>query len=267
MLFPAKLPRIATRLAFAGILLCAVPTVGADAPGSRGERVFMRCATCHTIEEGGTGKLGPNLHGLVGRDIASVPGFRYSDTLLAEEGNWTLARLNAFLARPRLATPGTHMPFRGILSPHDREDLLAYLVEVQTGKTPEPDPGLIRDFLNRGDAARGHNLFRPCSVCHNADAAAGHKIGPNLAGVVGRDVATAPGFSYSERLMRRGGTWTPETLNAFIFETKKFDQGSHMAFLALSQLADRADLIAYLREISPGYVPAETDDAVTPDGQ
>ncbi|RMB07954.1 cytochrome c2 [Eilatimonas milleporae] len=124
--------------------------------------------------------------------------------------------------------------------------------ETDTPEAETPDTGTsgIADAAAtvwEGDAERGEQLARPCFVCHTAWPGAGNAIGPNLYGVVGRPVASLRYFHYSERLMRRGGLWTPARLDAFIAERKAFDQGSHMAFLPFQRNArDRRDLIAWL---------------------
>ncbi|MCJ9428524.1 c-type cytochrome [Kordiimonas marina] len=219
----------------------------------RGQSIFMQCANCHTLTKGGRTIYGPNLHNIIGRRIASMPGFDYSPALSAEGGIWTVKKLDRFLARPQMAVKGTHMTFKGLLNPHDREDLIAWLEAVQAHKAPPVSPSLISQILDKGDPVRGQKLFRPCTVCHSYEAGAKNKIGPNLYGVVGRPVASAPGFHYSARLKEHGGFWTPETLNSFMTEKKPFGQGSHLAFKKLGKPSDRADIIAYLKSLSPEY--------------
>ena len=99
----------------------------AAADASAGQAVFRMCAGCHTAEEGGATRVGPNLWGIVGRDVASVEGYRYSGAMSAQEGTWTLARLDAYLTAPRREVPGTNMSFAGIRNPTQRINLLAYL--------------------------------------------------------------------------------------------------------------------------------------------
>lgn len=91
-----------------------------------GRAIFGRCAMCHSIEPG-ENRLGPTLHGVVGRDIGSVPGFAYSPANRAAEGEWTRERLLAFIEAPRRAMPGTRMAFAGLPDPQARADLIAYL--------------------------------------------------------------------------------------------------------------------------------------------
>lgn len=207
----------------------------------RGEKAFDRCAGCHTVEKGGPHLLGPNLHGIFGRDIASAEGYAYSNQLLAMDGVWDQTRLNRYIARPKLAVPGNKMPFPGITSPHRRTDLIAWL---------KSNPTNIRVARLQGDAATGARLAAACLACHSIGKDEENGIGPNLWGVVGRPVAGVNTYDYSERLMRRGGIWTPTNLDAFFIEKKEFDQGSHMAFQRLLREVDRHSLISWLSTLN-----------------
>jgi cytochrome c len=97
-----------------------------DAEISDGERVFSKCKACHKVD--GTDGVGPHLNGVVGREIASIGGFGYSDALAGLAGEaWTAENLNAFLADPKGWAPGTKMSFAGLNKVDDRADLVAYL--------------------------------------------------------------------------------------------------------------------------------------------
>ena len=99
-----------------------------DASPDRGKTVFRKCRLCHTVERGGIAKLGPNLFGTVGAAVGASPDFaKYSGALLAFGGHWTPERLDAYLANPRLAVPGTTMVFVGLGDAGDRADMIAYL--------------------------------------------------------------------------------------------------------------------------------------------
>lgn len=92
-----------------------------------GAAIFKKCQACHSGEQGGPNKVGPNLWGVVGRPKASHEGFNYSDAMKAKGGNWTLEGLAAFVHSPKTFVPGTKMLFPGIADPGDLGDLLAYL--------------------------------------------------------------------------------------------------------------------------------------------
>lgn len=106
----------------------------AAADPARGAKLFNKCKACHKLEEG-VNATGPSLWGVVGRPIASMPGFKYSGALPAGE-NWTPEHLMAFLEKPKKFAPGTAMSFAGLKKPQDRADLIAYLNEADG--SPEP---------------------------------------------------------------------------------------------------------------------------------
>ncbi|MHA1527840.1 MAG: c-type cytochrome [Alphaproteobacteria bacterium] len=96
---------------------------------ANGEKLFSKCKACHKVEDGKNG-VGPHLWGVVGRDIASVAGFGYSDTLAGIDGNWDLEALQAFLEAPKSFAPGTKMAFKGLPKIEDRINLIVFLNEA-----------------------------------------------------------------------------------------------------------------------------------------
>ncbi|WP_339743335.1 cytochrome c family protein [uncultured Maricaulis sp.] len=112
----------------------------ASADASAGERVARRCQSCHNFENGGANGTGPHLWDVVGRQIASVPDFNYSDALHALGGAWDYARLNAFLESPARYAPGTAMTFAGLRDEGQRMDLIAYLRSLSEAPVALPDP-------------------------------------------------------------------------------------------------------------------------------
>jgi cytochrome c len=109
-----------------GSILIAGPAL-ADADPAAGEAVFKKfCAACHTTEAG-KNKIGPSLHGVVGRHSASVEGFNYSDAMKKADKTWDAATLDSYLTNPRGLVPGTKMIFLGIKSEQDRQNLIAWL--------------------------------------------------------------------------------------------------------------------------------------------
>jgi glucose/arabinose dehydrogenase/cytochrome c2 len=95
-------------------------------PRERGQLVASRCQGCHTFQEGGPAGLGPNLHGVLGRGIASTD-FTYSDALRAQDGRWTEETLRAYIADPARFAPGTTMVTGFSLTDAQLDDLLTYL--------------------------------------------------------------------------------------------------------------------------------------------
>ncbi len=101
-----------------------------DADQSNGARQAQICRACHSLEAGGVHMIGPALHGFFGTDAGSREGFEYS-SVLAEAGFvWTPRALDAWLVQPGRFLPGNRMVFAGVLRESDRNDLIAYLLQV-----------------------------------------------------------------------------------------------------------------------------------------
>lgn len=101
------------------------------------------------------------------------------------------------------------------------------------------------DVYATADAGAGERLWRQCQACHALNPGQ-NGVGPYLHGVVGRPKHSAEGFSYSEALLSQDGEWTPENLSAFIENPRAYAPGTAMAFNGISDVEDRANLIAYL---------------------
>jgi cytochrome c len=100
-----------------------------------GEAKFALCAACHTTTEGGPNMTGPNLHGVFGRKAGGLAGFSYSDPMKAAGWTWDAARIDNWIADPKVVLAGTKMTFAGMKDPKDRADVVAYLM-VATGYKP-----------------------------------------------------------------------------------------------------------------------------------
>jgi len=99
-----------------------------SADAAKGEAAFKACKACHTAEDGGANKVGPNLYGIVDHAIGGRDGFGYSDALKAKASEkWTFENLNAFIAKPKDFVSGTKMSYGGLKDDTKRADLLAYL--------------------------------------------------------------------------------------------------------------------------------------------
>jgi cytochrome c len=96
-----------------------------------GEDLFKKCAACHSVTPDGRNGIGPGLHGVSGRAVASVEGFTYSNGLKAKGGVWDEANLDAFIAAPAKWAPGTKMMFAGISDPAERKALVDYLATLK----------------------------------------------------------------------------------------------------------------------------------------
>ncbi|MFP4269941.1 MAG: c-type cytochrome, partial [Alphaproteobacteria bacterium] len=107
----------------------------ASASVADGESAFSACAACHTAEQGRPDRVGPNLWGVVGADIAGK-GFGYSDVLAGTEGVWTLEKLDAWLADPMAWAEGTTMAYAGIEDADERAAVIAYLRSLAEDPVP-----------------------------------------------------------------------------------------------------------------------------------
>lgn len=102
-------------------------TLAADVDA--GKKVFRKCKACHTLKEGGKSAIGPNLYGVVGRNAATVDGFKYSKAMKESGLVWDEETLTGYLTKPKEFLPGNKMPFPGLKKPEQIENVIAYIVE------------------------------------------------------------------------------------------------------------------------------------------
>jgi cytochrome c len=92
-----------------------------------GEKVFKKCAACHSINKGGKNKIGPALYNVVGRTVGGVDDYKYSKTLASYGKKWTFEELNGFLTKPSSYLKGTKMSYAGLRKEKDRASVIKYL--------------------------------------------------------------------------------------------------------------------------------------------
>ena len=278
----------------------------AAADAVEGESAARACQACHTFDQGGAHRVGPNLWDVVGRPIAAAEGYAYSDALQAMSGEtWTYEALDEFIHNPRGYAPGTKMAYGGMRRDEQRADLLAYLRTLSDDPKPLPQPSAedaaaeepaaaeetaeaqgepaeeaaaeepaagvetaevqgepageaaakgegddIAALVAEMDPAEGESAARACQACHTFDEGGAHRVGPNLWNVVGRPVAHAEGYTYSDALQGMSDqTWTLETLNEFILNPRGFAPGTKMAYGGMRRDEQRLQLLAYLRSL------------------
>jgi cytochrome c len=108
----------------------------AAADAEAGAKLSKKCAACHSFDNGGKNKVGPNLWDIVGKAIAGGEGYKYSGALAGLGGEWTYDRLDAFLTKPKDFAAGTKMSFAGLKKAEDRANLIAFL----RGRSDDPKP-------------------------------------------------------------------------------------------------------------------------------
>ncbi len=262
-----------------------LPALLAKADAAKGETTAAICKACHAFEAGAPSPIGPNLHNVVGRKIASVEGFNYSPALKAHAGEvWTYEHLDAMIHKPADFAPGTLMAFPGLPDAQQRADVIAFLRTKTDTPPPLPEvvaakeapaegakpaegaakpggeaaPGAeILPALAKADPKKGEASVALCKVCHSFDKGAPSPIGPNLYGVVGRKIASLEGFNYSPALKAKAseGDWTFEHLDLWLTNPQAFAPGTTMAFPGIPDLKTRADVIDFLRTKSDSPVP------------
>jgi cytochrome c len=245
------------------------------------------CIACHNFNEGGANKVGPLLYGVVGRDKASAAGYSYSKALAGKGGKWTFADLNTWLTKPSAYAPGTKMAYAGIENDQMRANVIDYLRTLSASPEPRPavtaadtapppsattaaatsptGPAPIGPLLVKADPARGEAFTKKiCIACHNFNEGGANKVGPLLYGVVGRDKASAPGYTYSAALKAKGGKWDYADLSTWLTKPSAYAPGTKMAYAGIENDQKRADVIAYLRSLSPNPLPLPVDNATAP---
>jgi cytochrome c len=269
----------------------APPLLGllASADPAKGQQIAeQNCAICHTFNQGGQPKIGPNLYGVVGRPRAHEAGFDYTEGLRKLGGTWTYQNLNQWLWDPHLVVPGTRMAFAGLKNNKERADVIAWLRTLSPKPEPLPTAEEVKAeaeaqkpaaapaaaggqkpaapsrpsfdaLLAKADPAKGKaDVETNCTICHTYGKGEPAKIGPNLYGIIGAPRAHMAGFDYSAGLKKLGGKWTYDELNQWITDPKAVVPDTRMIFPGIKSEKQRADIVAYLRTLSdhPEPLPA-----------
>ena len=118
---------------------------------ARGETVFKKCLSCHNVERGGPNGTGPNMWGVMGRQMGTHPGFAYSAAMSSRAAPWTWEEMNGFLVRPKDWIPGTAMNYIGLRKWEDRAAVMAYLNANTDNPLPLPEPAAVEvDVVEAG---------------------------------------------------------------------------------------------------------------------
>ena len=103
-----------------------------------GEKVFKKCAACHSIVKGGKNNIGPALYNVVGRKTGVVSDYKYSKALASYDKEWTFEELNGYLIKPAKWIKGTKMAFAGLRKEKDRASVIKYLNQNSDSPLPLP---------------------------------------------------------------------------------------------------------------------------------
>jgi cytochrome c len=110
----------------------------ATADPAKGEGIFKKCMSCHTINQGGPNGIGPNLYGVLGEAIGKgANGYAFSPDLAAVGGKWDFEKIDKWLTSPKAMVAGTKMSFAGLDDPMDRANIIAY-INKQGSNLPLP---------------------------------------------------------------------------------------------------------------------------------
>ena len=259
----------------------------ATADPAKGAEVAKKCQLCHNFDKGGPNLIGPNLYGVLGRDIGSHEGYEYSETLKGLPGNWDYLKIDGMITNPAAYAPGTKMAlFQGLPDAKQRAEVLAFLRTKNDNPPPLPEASAaapteapakheaakpaeedIAVLLAHSDATRGAEVAKKCQICHNFDKGGPNLIGPNLYGVLGRDVASHEGYEYSEALKAKGGKWDYASVNAMITSPAAYVPGTKMMlFQGLPDAKQRGDVLLFLRtkNDNPPPLPEPAGGAAAP---
>ena len=105
---------------------------------SHGEKVFKKCAACHSIVKGGKNNIGPALYNVVGRKVGVISDYKYSKALSGYDKEWTFEELNGYLIKPAKWIKGTKMAFAGLRKEKDRASVIRYLNQNSDNPLPLP---------------------------------------------------------------------------------------------------------------------------------
>ena len=113
-----------------------IMTLFASTSASEGEKVFKKCTACHSIDQGGSNKIGPALWGVLGRQAGSILNYKYSKGMVAHGKTWSFEEMNGFLIKPKDWIKGTKMSFVGLKNAKDRAAVILYMNENTDSPLP-----------------------------------------------------------------------------------------------------------------------------------
>jgi cytochrome c len=113
-----------------------IMAIFASTSAIEGEKIFKKCAACHSIAKGGGNKIGPALWSVIGRNSGSVSEYKYSKAMAAHGKKWTFEEMNSFLIKPKDWIKGTKMSFAGLKNAKERAAVILYMNENSDNPLP-----------------------------------------------------------------------------------------------------------------------------------
>ncbi len=216
---------------------------GALAAGdvAKGKKVANKCKACHTMNEGGKNKLGPNLYGILGKTAGKVPGYKYSKAMKSSSVVWDESNCRDFVKKRKSVIKGTKMSFRGIKKAAQRADLVAYFQTLGGAGQQQITAGSVEDGMI---VAEKH-----CVVCHTFERGGKTVFGPNLFDMAGKPAGMIKGYRYSKALKDSGLVWTDNNLVGFLADPEQFLKGTTARFPGLKTAKEKADILAYMKSL------------------
>lgn len=214
----------------------------------------QQCGLCHTFEENGPSKIGPNLYEIIGHKIASRKDFHYSQALSARnKETWDQQKLYQWIKNPMEMVPGTTMAFAGVNDPSDRADIIAFLSKSSPVPPPKPPattnaaPNTDTNLQEEGKVA----AQKECAACHSFDPNGRNLIGPNLYNIVNKPIANKKNYPYSQALVSQKGLWSETNLDKWLENPSLWIPNNKMIYTGVSSPQTRKAIIIYLRSLAP----------------
>ena len=235
-----RIPKLITLFAVSVMVIVASEAFAAG-DIAKGNKLAKKCKTCHTLNEGGKNRLGPNLFDILDKPAGAVKGYKYSKALSASGIVWDESTFTDFVTKPKKVIKGTKMSFKGIKKATQRADLLAYF------KTLRSEAGIQVSAGNVEDGKRA--AARHCVVCHSFEKGGKVVYGPNLFDITGKPAGVIEGYQYSAAMKNSGLTWTDKNLVGFLANPEQFIKGTKARFPGLRSAKQKADILAYMKTL------------------
>jgi len=130
---------------------------------------------------------------------------------------------------------------------------------AQAAGNEQAGPEPVQPLLASASVDAGKDVAKKCAACHTFEKGGPNRVGPNLYGVIDAPVAEdRGGFPFSDALKKKGGTWTVDALNQWLWKPGTYAKGTKMTFIGLPKAKDRADVIRYLATLADSPVPIPT---------